>query len=605
MELNEEESILIIRRLHKVLRPFLLRRLKREVESQLPEKTEFIIKCDMSALQKHMYRHMQKRGVLLTDCGASGDSKSKTGTRLLVNTIMQLRKICNHPFMFPTMEESIARNFGFPNGVISGVQLMRASGKFELLDRILPKLKASRHKVLIFCQMTNLMNILEDFLKDRHFSFLRLDGSTKSENRELLLKQFCSANSEHDIFLLSTRAGGLGLNLQVADTVVIYDSDWNPHQDMQAQDRAHRIGQKNEVRVLRLMTVNSVEEKILAAARFKLNMDEKVIQAGMFNQSSTSHERRSFLENILSNDKDDELEEDDLPDDDLLNRYLMRSDDEYKLFTTMDQERYQQEGSSRTHSRLMQDHDLPDWLIRNDWEIEALQQEEDDDKVYGKGSRARKEVDYSECLTDKQWAKAVEEGRLEEVEDRHKRKRKRRDDGAMYYDDDDEEEEPVVKKRSRKSKGGDGEKKRGRPSAAAEKLTPNPPLLTKQMKWMWEQVVNYEDPDERKLSEMFMKLPSKRELPDYYQLIKKPVDLKKIKQGIAQHRYRNMTDIAEDFYLMFSNAREYNVEGSQIFNDSVNLLSVFTKIQDTLNKGADGPQPEGELLGEAPPLQME
>lgn len=122
---------------------------------------------------------------------------------------------------------------------------------------------------------------------------------------------------------------------------------------------------------------------------------------------------------------------------------------------------------------------------------------------------------------------------------------------------------------------------------------------------MWEQVVNYEDPDERKLSEMFMKLPSKRELPDYYQLIKKPVDLKKIKQGIAQHRYRNMTDIAEDFYLMFSNAREYNVEGSQIFNDSVNLLSVFTKIQDTLNKGADGPQPEGELLGEAPPLQME
>ena len=578
-----------------MLRPFLLRRLKTEVESQLPEKTEYIIKCDMSALQKHMYRHMQKRGVLLTDCGANSDNKSKTGTKLLVNTIMQLRKICNHPFMFPTMEESLSRTLG----IINAQQLIRASGKFDLLDRILPKLKLSNHKVLVFCQMTNLMNILEDFLKDRGFSFLRLDGSTKSEDRELLLKQFCVVNSEYDIFLLSTRAGGLGLNLQVADTVIIYDSDWNPHQDMQAQDRAHRIGQKNEVRVLRLMTVNSVEEKILAAAKFKLNMDEKIIQAGMFNQSSTSHERRSFLESILNSDKDDELEEDDLPDDDLLNRYIMRSADEYQLFTKMDQERYQQEGSSRTHSRLMQDHDLPDWLIRNDWEIEALQQEEDDDKVYGKGSRARKEVDYSECLTDKQWTKAIEEGRLEELEDRQRRKRKRKDDGsAMYYDDEDEEEELVVKKRSRKSKGPGGggcdiEKKRGRPSGAAEKLTPNPPLLTKQMKWLWEKVVNFEDQEERKLSDMFMKLPSKRELPDYYQLIKRPIDLKKIKQGISQHRYRALSDLSDDFYLMFNNAQEYNVEGSQIFLDSVSLLSVFTQIHESLLKGIMGPQEPG------------
>merc|ERR1719283_246012 len=114
---------------------------------------------------------------------------------------------------------------------------------------------------------------------------------TKSEERGEMLKEFNSPNSEYFIFLLSTRAGGLGLNLQSADTVIIFDSDWNPHQDLQAQDRAHRIGQKNEVRVLRLMTVNSVEERILAAARFKLNMDEKVIQAGRFNQRSTGSER--------------------------------------------------------------------------------------------------------------------------------------------------------------------------------------------------------------------------------------------------------------------------------------------------------------------------
>ncbi len=154
----------------------------------------------------------------------------------------------------------------------------------------------------------------------------RLDGMTKSDDRGEMLKIFNMANSEYFIFLLSTRAGGLGLNLQTADTVIIFDSDWNPHQDLQAQDRAHRIGQKNEVRVLRLMTVNSVEERILAAARygrykplilmsscscskfimscqccfrFKLNMDEKVIQAGMFNNRSTGSERRELLQSIL------------------------------------------------------------------------------------------------------------------------------------------------------------------------------------------------------------------------------------------------------------------------------------------------------------------
>jgi SNF2 family DNA or RNA helicase len=111
------------------------------------------------------------------------------------------------------------------------------------------------------------------------------------------------------LFLLSTRAGGLGLNLQQADTVIIFDSDWNPHQDLQAQDRAHRIGQKNEVRVLRLMTVNTVEEKILAAARYKLNVDSKVIQAGKFDGKTTGQERKELLHNILKQDAESAEEE--------------------------------------------------------------------------------------------------------------------------------------------------------------------------------------------------------------------------------------------------------------------------------------------------------
>lgn len=108
--------------------------------------------------------------------------------------------------------------------------LSRASGKFELLDRILPKLKLTNHRVLLFCQMTQLMTIMEDYLNWRGFKYLRLDGTIKAEDRGDLLKKFNDKNSEYFLFLLSTRAGGLGLNLQTADTVVIFDSDWNPHQ---------------------------------------------------------------------------------------------------------------------------------------------------------------------------------------------------------------------------------------------------------------------------------------------------------------------------------------------------------------------------------------
>lgn len=299
VELNEEETILIIRRLHKVLRPFLLRRLKKEVESQLPDKVEYVVKCDMSALQRYLYRHMQSKGVLLTD-GSEKDKKGRGGTRTLMNSIMQLRKICNHPFMFQQIEESYAEHLGLSDRIVSGPDLYRAAGKFELLDRILPKFKATNHRVLLFCQMTSSMTILEDYFNYRSYQYLRLDGTTKAEDRGVLLCKFNAPGSDYFVFLLSTRAGGLGLNLQAADTVIIFDSDWNPHQDLQAQDRAHRIGQKNEVRVLRLVTVNSVEERILAAAKYKLNLDEKVIQAGMFDQKSTGSERKQFLQVFLS-----------------------------------------------------------------------------------------------------------------------------------------------------------------------------------------------------------------------------------------------------------------------------------------------------------------
>ncbi|XP_041344144.1 transcription activator BRG1-like, partial [Pyrgilauda ruficollis] len=137
-------------------------------------RVEYVIKCDMSALQRVLYRHMQAKGVLLTD-GSEKDKKGKGGTKTLMNTIMQLRKICNHPYMFQHIEESFSEHLGFTGGIVQGLDLYRASGKFELLDRILPKLRATNHKVLLFCQMTSLMTIMEDYFAYRGFKYLRLD----------------------------------------------------------------------------------------------------------------------------------------------------------------------------------------------------------------------------------------------------------------------------------------------------------------------------------------------------------------------------------------------------------------------------------------------
>ena len=277
-ELNEEENLLIIHRLHKVLRPFLLRRLKLEVEDQLPLKVEKVLRCGFSAMQRRLYDAMEASDEL------SKESAKLVQTQGLMNKLMQMRKVCNHPYLFsPNGEYTIDEN------------LIRASGKLVLLDHVLPKLKESGHRVLIFSQMTALMTILGYYLDYRNYKHLRLDGSTKSDDRTEYMRAFNATNSPYFIFMLSTRAGGLGLNLQTADTVILFDSDWNPQIDLQAQDRAHRIGQKKEVRVLRFISVDSIEEVILQRANHKLDVDKKIIQAGMFNNNSSASQRREYL----------------------------------------------------------------------------------------------------------------------------------------------------------------------------------------------------------------------------------------------------------------------------------------------------------------------
>ncbi|XP_010791079.1 transcription activator BRG1-like isoform X2 [Notothenia coriiceps] len=528
-----------------------------------------------------------------------------------MNTIMQLRKICNHPYMFHQIEESFSEHLGFSGGIVQGLDLYRASGKFEVLDRILPKLNATNHRVLLFCQMTSLMTIMEDYFAYRSFKYLRLDGSTKADDRGMLLKTFNEPGSEYFIFLLSTRAGGLGLNLQSADTVIIFDSDWNPHQDLQAQDRAHRIGQLNEVRVLRLCTVNSVEEKILAAAKYKLNVDQKVIQAGMFDQKSSSHERRAFLQAILEHEEQDEVgdqevclrvnvcEEDEVPDDETVNQMIARSEDEFDQFMRMDLDRRREEARNpRRKPRLMEEDELPTWIMKDDAEVERLTCEEEEEKLFGRGSRERKEVDYSDSLTEKQWLKsvfpmqAIEEGKLDELEEevRHKkttRKRKR--------DRDLDLPGPSSSLGGRGDKHDDGKRQRKRGRPPADKLSPNHPFLSKKMRKIVDAVIKYKDSASgRQLSEVFIQLPSRKELPEYYELIRKPVDFRKIKEKIRGHHYRSMGDLERDVMLLFQNAQTFNLEGSLIYEDSIVLQSVFTSLRQKIEKEEESEGEESE-----------
>lgn len=384
--LTDEEELLIIRRLHHVIRPFILRRKKDEVEKFLPGKTQVILKCDMSAWQKLYYRQVTDEGRVGLGIG-TGKSKS------LQNLSMQLRKCCNHPYLFVNQY------------MWQKEEIVRASGKIELLDRLLPKLRRAGHRVLLFSQMTRLMDILELYLELNEFKYLRLDGTTKTEERGSLVKQFNAPDSPYFMFLLSTRAGGLGLNLQTADTVIIFDSDWNPQMDQQAEDRAHRIGQKNEVMVFVLVSVGSIEEVILERAKQKMGIDAKVIQAGLFNTTSTPQDRREMLEEIMR--RGTSTLGTDVPTEREINNLAARSKEEFWLFEKMDEERRQKE---RYRSRLMEDHEVPDWAYVLAESNQGKGKGFLHDSANLNGKRKRKEVVYVDTLSDHQWLKAVEDG---------------------------------------------------------------------------------------------------------------------------------------------------------------------------------------------------
>ena len=211
---DAEQKQRLITQLHKILRPFMLRRLKADVEKSLPQKTETLVFCEMSPLQRETYKKVLERDLSVL---AGNENAGRTA---ILNIVMQLRKACNHPYLFTGLEDRTLDPLGD--------HVIQNCGKMILLDKLLKKLKERGNRVLIFCQMTRMLDILEDFMIMSGHNYCRIDGNTSYEERENLIDVYNAPESPKFAFLLSTRAGGLGINLQTADTVVLYDSDWNP-----------------------------------------------------------------------------------------------------------------------------------------------------------------------------------------------------------------------------------------------------------------------------------------------------------------------------------------------------------------------------------------
>ncbi|CAK7331164.1 unnamed protein product [Dovyalis caffra] len=307
---NENE----LANLHMELRPHILRRVIKDVEKSLPPKIERILRVEMSPLQKQYYKWILERNFHDLNKGVRGNQVS------LLNIVVELKKCCNHPFLF----ESADHGYGGDITINDSSKLERiilSSGKLVILDKLLVKLHETKHRVLIFSQMVRMLDIIAQYMSLKGFQFQRLDGSTKAELRQQAMDHFNAPGSDDFCFLLSTRAGGLGINLATADTVIIFDSDWNPQNDLQAMSRAHRIGQQDVVNIYRFVTSKSVEEDILERAKKKMVLDHLVIQklnaegrlekkeakkGGHFDKNELSAILRFGAEELFKEDRNDE-----------------------------------------------------------------------------------------------------------------------------------------------------------------------------------------------------------------------------------------------------------------------------------------------------------
>ncbi|XP_075868348.1 chromodomain-helicase-DNA-binding protein 4-like isoform X2 [Nelusetta ayraudi] len=401
-----------IKKLHDMLGPHMLRRLKADVFKHMPSKTELIVRVELSPMQKKYYKFILTKNFEALNTKGGGNQVS------LLNVVMDLKKCCNHPYLFPAAAIEAPK---MPNGMYDGSALTKASGKLTLLQKMMRKLKEGGHRVLVFSQMTKMLDLLEDFLENEGYKYERIDGGITGGMRQEAIDRFNAPGAQQFAFLLSTRAGGLGINLATADTVVIYDSDWNPHNDIQAFSRAHRIGQNKKVMIYRFVTKASVEERITQVAKKKMMLTHLVVRPGL--GSKTGSMSKQELDDILKfgteqlfkdeTSEGDNKEEDSSIihyDDKAIDRLLDRNQDatddtelqsmneylsSFKVAQYVVKDEEEEEEEVQREIIKQEESVDPDYwekLLRHHYE----QQQEDLARNLGKGKRIRKQVNYND-----------------------------------------------------------------------------------------------------------------------------------------------------------------------------------------------------------------
>ena len=334
--IDREKQMPIVEIMQKIIRPFIMRRMKSDVELNLPPKKEILVYCPLTRIQKNFYRAIldrtimsivreeysieeelrneseganlrgRSRGVDYKEMSDEEFTKIVNGETVLPLTWtgevvkvekpdllpvhisisaqkanIHLRKVVNHPYLVAHPYDQLAEG----KALIISEETVEISGKMRILDKMLNHMIPKGHKILIYSQWVRILDLVQDLMEMREIKHVRLDGSRDLANREDSIDQF-QTDVETKCFLITTRAGGLGINLTAADTVIIFDSDWNPHVDQQAQDRCHRIGQTLPVIVYRLVAAHTIDQKLVERAYNKKKLDKILINNKGFCKNS-------------------------------------------------------------------------------------------------------------------------------------------------------------------------------------------------------------------------------------------------------------------------------------------------------------------------------
>ncbi|KAE8159981.1 SNF2 family N-terminal domain-containing protein [Aspergillus tamarii] len=471
MDLNAEAASHKLAELTKAIQPFMLRRTKSKVESDLPPKVEKIIRVELSDVQLEYYKNILTKNYAALNDGAKGQKQS------LLNIMMELKKASNHPFMFPNAEAKILDGSTRREDVLRA--MITSSGKMMLLDQLLAKLKRDGHRVLIFSQMVKMLDLLGEYMEFRGYTYQRLDGTIPAASRRLAIEHYNAPGSSDFAFILSTRAGGLGINLMTADTVILFDSDWNPQADLQAMARAHRIGQTRPVSVYRLVSKDTVEEEVIERARNKLLLEFITIQRGVTDKEASEIQNK-MARNGISITEPNSTED--------ISRILKRRG----------QRMFEQTGNQEKLEQL----DI-DSVLAN---AELHQTEQAEDIQADGGEEFLKAFDYVDIkVDDLTWDDIIPKEQLEEIKAEEKKKaderylaevieqnrpRKRNVPG----DGRDSREERKAKRQARAQVALDDD---GDESDSNTQLDPKRPLIEKEYRHLLRAFLRYGDIDDR------------------------------------------------------------------------------------------------------------